>query len=421
MGKIITFFKGPGLILVILALLFTGAYFLRRHREKTQAEEAARAKKELTAKTLGSVNPQTRQVSPGAPLLRETVRGNDLVPAAANMPATPAPSAPATPVPAPQSVARTGDRPKLPKMIQTYSAPPLTRPEAKAPTLFAPSGTLIKCSLILTVDSSSLQTPVLAVITEDVWEHQRIIIPAGSLVYAFASKGHMRDRIDVTGAWNFVFRDGKEYRLNGIALDREIDTAQGGFGITDGSAGIKGQIIESDEYADLKVFLATAIGAVANNSLTTTNQGFGNSVTGSVQNVPLLGTQAVLDRYARRIEQSQEGDGTFVRVAAGTEFYIFPTAVVEPGLASVAALKQGKTAENSWELEQDRFNALTTQAAERAAAADSRDAGKDPTAAVLNDALKKREEIFKRAQTYIDAQKNLTNDPNLPILPQSPR
>ena len=161
----------------------------------------------------------------------------------------------------------------------------------------------------------------------------------------------------MSGTWDLIFKDGREYQIRGLALDREKDANGDGYGLTDGSAGIKGQILESDEYGDLKIFLATAIGAVANNSLSTTNQGFGNSITNSAQNVPLQGAQAVLDRYARRIEESQQGDGTFVRVAAGTEFYIFPLNVVEPQLASVANLAQGGKPKNSWDLARDAYDA----------------------------------------------------------------
>lgn len=410
MGKIITFFKGPGLFIILLAALLTGAYFLRKHREAVAKEQAATVRRDQTAKTVGHPHPENRTVDPANPSLRERVAGNDLVPANSSSMATPAPaSAPANPPPqavvAKQAV-------KLPKMIQTYAAPKEKRPDPAPPTLFAPSGTMIKCSLVLTVDSSSLQTPVLAFVTEDVWEKKRIIIPAGTLVYAFASKGHMRDRIDVTGNWDFVFKDGREYRLAGIALDREMDTKNGGFGITDGSAGIKGQIIESDEYADLKVFLATAIGAVANNSLQTTNQGFGNSVTSNPSNIPLQGAQAVLDRYARRIEQSQEGDGTFVRIAAGTEFYIFPTKVIEPGLASVAALKQGNGSENSWELEQDKYNAAHADELQKRSPAAA-----DAPGALLEEAAKQREAILQQSQTLLEQQRRLNNDSPYPTNP----
>ncbi len=278
MRPLLTFLKGPGLIIPVLIVFFVAFYFIR-HRREAAAVATAAAAKNTPAKTLGNVNPERRTVQPGSQTLRETVPGNVIVPATSNLPDTDAPVVRATPTPPPVVTrAATTPPPKLPKLIQSYSAQGPAPLSISPPKLFAPTGTLIKCSLVLTVDSSSLQTPVLAEITEDVWENKKLIIPAGTLAYGFAGKGHVRDRIDVSGAWDLIFKDGREYQIRGVALDREKDANGAGFGLTDGSAGIKGQILESDEYGDLKIFLATAIGAVANNSLSTTNQGFGNSV-----------------------------------------------------------------------------------------------------------------------------------------------
>ena len=401
MRPLLTFLKGPGLIILVLIVFFVAFYFIR-HRREAAAAVAAAAAKNTPAKTLGNVNPEQRKVQPGSQTMRETVQGNVIVPATSNLPDNETPVVRATPTPPPVVTrAAAPPPPRLPKLIQSYSAEgpaPLT---ITPPKLFAPSGTLIKCSLVLTVDSSSLQTPVLAEITEDVWQNKKLIIPAGTLAYGFAGKGHVRDRIDVSGTWDLIFKDGREYQLRGLALDREVDTINGGYGLTDGSAGIKGQVLESDEYGDLKIFLATAIGAVANNSLQTTNQGFGNSITNSAQNVPLQGGQAVLDRYARRIEESQEGDGTYVRVSAGTEFYIFPLNVVEPQLASVAGLTQGGKPKNSWDLARDSYDAQQADDASRRAPT-----AEDAQRQMVQGALQQREAAMQQVQSYLNARKS---------------
>ncbi len=418
MRPLLTFLKGPGVIIPVLIVFFVAFYFIR-HRREAAAVATAAAAKNTPAKTLGNVNPERRSVQPGSQTLRETVPGNVIVPATSNLPDTDAPVVRATPTPPPVAThAAATPPPKLPKLIQSYSAQAPAPLSISPPKLFAPTGTLIKCSLVLTVDSSSLQTPVLAEITEDVWENKKLIIPAGTLAYGFAGKGHVRDRIDVSGTWNLIFKDGREYQIRGLALDREKDANGDGFGLTDGSAGIKGQILESDEYGDLKIFLATAIGAVANNSLSTTNQGFGNSVTNSAQNVPLQGAQAVLDRYARRIEESQQGDGTFVRVAAGSEFYIFPLNVVEPQLASVANLAQGGKPKNSWDLARDAYDAQQADDAARRAPTTAEDAQRQ----MVQGALQQREAAMQQVQAYLDARKKNTasipsNDPTSSFAP----
>jgi hypothetical protein len=54
---------------------------------------------------------------------------------------------------------------------------------------------------------------------------------------SFAQKGAVRDRIEVAGTWLFVFADGRQLKVPGIACDREADPSNQQFGIEDGSAG----------------------------------------------------------------------------------------------------------------------------------------------------------------------------------------
>ena len=42
------------------------------------------------------------------------------------------------------------------------------------------------------------------------------------------------------GSWTLVWQGGEELRLKAIALDREFSGDQEGWGITDGSAGLRG-------------------------------------------------------------------------------------------------------------------------------------------------------------------------------------
>jgi hypothetical protein len=73
--------------------------------------------------------------------------------------------------------------PPFPKLVHiTNTAPEPYKDEE--PKLFAPRGLLIKAALVLTVDSSSLETPVLALVTEDVYWNQKLIVPAGTQVQA---------------------------------------------------------------------------------------------------------------------------------------------------------------------------------------------------------------------------------------------
>ena len=73
----------------------------------------------------------------------------------------------------------------------------------------------------------------------------------------------MWERIASGSSWTLVWQGGEELRLKAIALDREFSGDQEGWGITDGSAGLRGRIIKSDDLAEIKLFAATFLSGAA--------------------------------------------------------------------------------------------------------------------------------------------------------------
>lgn len=221
-------------------------------------------------------------------------------------------------------------RPKV--RYQTLLAaydPPTTHGQASAPPpeRFIPFGTLLKCKLVNTVDSANLETPVIAVLLEDVWQNGKQIVPANTLVHGVARAGRLRDRVTANGTWRFVWQNGRELAFSGIALDREYDHAIDGYGITDGSAGLKGRVIASDDLQEMKIMAAAALSGFARGTQDRTHTLLGNTVTGSISNGAREGAAEVFDMYAQRTLQQIEQSGYFVRVPAGKEFYVY---VAEP-------------------------------------------------------------------------------------------
>ena len=51
--------------------------------------------------------------------------------------------------------------------------------------------------------------------------------------------------------------------MSGIALDREKDHSGDGWGITDGRAGLRGQLLKTDDLAEIKLFAATFLSGAA--------------------------------------------------------------------------------------------------------------------------------------------------------------
>jgi hypothetical protein len=194
---------------------------------------------------------------------------------------------------------------------------------------YAPYGRLISCELIVTVDSASIQTPIIGLVTEDVYHGGRLIIPAGTEVHGTAQTDRSRERIASGNNWTLVWHTGQELTLSGIALDRETDADGQGWGITDGSAGLRGRLIKTDDLAEIKLFAATFLSGAAGAFTQQQPTIYGNEITPTLENAPLTGAQSVLQAYAQQILNSIERDGFYVRVPAGKQFYLYVTQTID--------------------------------------------------------------------------------------------
>jgi hypothetical protein len=162
-------------------------------------------------------------------------------------------------------------------------------------------------------------------VTENVYFGGQLINPAGTEIHGMAQTERQRDRIAGNTSWTFIWQDGEEMQLKAIALDREFDnsTNQSGWGITDGSAGLRGEIIKSDDYADIKLFAATFLSGAASALTEKQETIFGPINSPSLNNAPFAGAQAVLQTYAQQILDSIQKNGFYVRVPSGTQFYLY--------------------------------------------------------------------------------------------------
>ena len=84
--------------------------------------------------------------------------------------------------------------------------------------------------------------------------------------------------------WILIFtKTGKEYEFRGIACDRIYDQVSGHYGLTDGTAGLHGQIFYTDQYAELKAFGAAALAGVAQSFQTVQGNYYGGGNTLSIR------------------------------------------------------------------------------------------------------------------------------------------
>jgi hypothetical protein len=142
---------------------------------------------------------------------------------------------------------------------------------------------------------------------------------------------------------------GRELVIRGIVLDMEKDDAMDSYGITDGSAGLRGDIIRTANNDVIKLYAASLLSGIAGavssgangllgNRIYTNNSSLGlSALQGGVVNPVAGGTQSVLDRYSEQIASSVDRDGFFVRVPAGKQFYVYCTEAIDLAKAVVAA------------------------------------------------------------------------------------
>jgi hypothetical protein len=177
------------------------------------------------------------------------------------------------------------------------------------------------------------------VLLEDVWQNGKKVIPANTLVHGTARAGRMRDRVTASGAWHFVWQDGREITFNGVALDREYEQDIDGYGITDGSAGIKGRLMATDDLQELKMLASAALSGFARGTQDRTQTRSARRSPARCPTACAKASASVFDLYAKRTLKDIEENGYFVRVAAGKEFYVYVLESVDPQKASLAGVK----------------------------------------------------------------------------------
>ncbi|MCJ8330293.1 MAG: TrbI/VirB10 family protein [Lentisphaeria bacterium] len=236
--------------------------------------------------------------------------------------------------------------------------------EKELSSIYAPYGRFIKCMVINTVDSANLQTPVVGLVLEDVWHDGNIIIPAGTEVHGRAKRSALRDRIATDNAWVVVWRtrdkdNGKELNLSAIALDHNPS----GAGETDGSAGLRGMVIRTDNYKELKLYAALFVKGAAAGLSKVVIEAMRSATTSTNVNSTVIdqepdteaqakvaGAEAmneVVSLYASRMLAEIEKNGSFVRVSKGTSFYLYVQQTIDKQDARPGATGQKQLQESS--------------------------------------------------------------------------
>lgn len=183
--KLWTFIKSPsGNVAVFAGFILLGGFMVFRSHARDQARAEQMAQVEETAPDVG----RQSILRDGSPLkVPET-----FTPASRESSGTSRESRPRA------ARERTDTKPPaaLPISLFTSSA---TSDATELSKTYAPYGRMIPCETVVTIESSRLDTPVIGLVTEDVWHDGRLIIPAGAEVHGRASLDRSRERIAVAG------------------------------------------------------------------------------------------------------------------------------------------------------------------------------------------------------------------------------
>lgn len=251
------------------------------------------------------------------------------------------------------------------------------------PERYAPYGRLIHCKLTNTIESTNTNTPIIGYTTEDLYQINghgvsELIIPAGVQVYGTAKSSSMRDRIYSGNSWILVWRlgemNGYELELEGVALEKsEQPNKPGHYALTDMTAGIPGEIIENEGFK--KMFAALAAGVKSASDALSQNDTYisNNTVVSTAPRDRQTAAAGFMEGLSAEIYKDmsrQIANNTFfVRVPAGTEFYLHVQEVIDIKKARIANSllskqeKEEREAANPQRYQQQRYFGSQSQAA----------------------------------------------------------
>lgn len=209
----------------------------------------------------------------------------------------------------------------------------------------APYGQLIEAKLVNTVDSINITTPIIGIVLRDIYNFDgtELVVPANTLIHGVAQNNRQRERIGANEEWTLVWQDGtgRELPITGIVLDQAIDHRNGGWKITDGSSGLKGRVIRTDRLAELKLIAASFISGLGEGLAGQETVINGNSTIttfdGSLKSAGAKALQDAADVYAQAMLRTIQQNGIYVRVAAGTNFYVYVTQPLDTSAAHPGA------------------------------------------------------------------------------------
>lgn len=223
---------------------------------------------------------------------------------------------------------------------------------------FLPYGIIVPCQLIITLQSSNSGTPIIGMVTEDIYNEGKRLIPAGTQVHGDTAGMPLRDHAMTGTEWILVWRtrdkdNGKELKIQGLALDNGSHWNGKNWDLLDGSNGIKGFITDNRSSTGLSgVAVKLATGAANGLATAATMASAFTPLAGGEAGGELIGaaTQGIGGALGSSAEQSAQivaqqafvnemESNYYITCPAGTQFYLYIKGTINMNEAKIGATK----------------------------------------------------------------------------------
>ena len=202
---------------------------------------------------------------------------------------------------------------------------------------YAPYGRLLNCKLVNTLESNVEGTPLIAMVIEDLWwvnskGERKLVIPAGTEVHGKMGSC-VRNRMMASGNFVLVWQltsgeVGMELQLNGRVLEKSNQAGNKNLAtITDMAAGIPGRVMNNTNLNEMLQYTMAFVQGLSAGYQTTRTFDNGSTIIrendGSTKNALASAFQQMSEVALENISDKINKESYYIRVAAGTEFYLY--------------------------------------------------------------------------------------------------
>lgn len=216
-----------------------------------------------------------------------------------------------------------------------------------------PSHRLIPCRLVNAIETRNLVSPVIAIVTEDVMHHGKIVIPAFTEIHGTIGGTRDGNRIAGSTSWRLVFNkdeksNGKELSIKGLVLFRN-DVDEPEKKPQEMSAGFMGKLYERNPGEFKKIIALSAFQSGVQAFKDKESSALGNEIdSSSARNAGIEALSKPADIWIERQLERLGDDPYYLHVGGGTAFYIYTQEPIDSSHA-----KKGQSRLNEEKLKQE--------------------------------------------------------------------